>query len=170
VDVNGLELRRFRTQVEWNEGSIILKELHARFGNGDLAGDCHIDVRAAAPAYGGAFTLVNAEWQGGRVDADGRFTTSGLGVDTLKNLSASGTFEGRGLNLLELPAEIAGAYQFAQLGLHLTDVKLTGRGVSYTGTGDMPPGGPLVLKLSDGERRLTLAARARDGFALKPLP
>ncbi len=170
VDVNGLELRRFRTQVEWNEGSIILKELHARFGNGDLAGDCHIDVRAAAPGYGGAFTLSKAEWQGGRVDADAHFTTSGLGVDTLKNLSASGTFEGRGLNLLELPAEIAGAYQFAQLGLHLTDVKLTGRGVSYTGTGDMPPGGPLVLKLSDGERRLTLAARARDGFALKPLP
>lgn len=172
VVIDAVELRRFKTQIAWDEGAILLQDVHARYRNGDLAGDCSIDVRGPAPAYRASFTLTKADWQHGRVNADGHLTTSGLGADTWKNLSAKGTWDGHALDLqpLEGVNQISGVFQFAQLGLHLTSVKLTGRNAAYIGAGDMPHGGPLLLKLTDGQRRLAIAAQFHDGLTLKLLP
>src|SRR5206468_1235957 len=122
-----------KTRVEWDEGQIVLKELRAHYHNGELSADCRIDVRGAAPVYGAAFDLRKAEWQQGRVNASGSLTTSGLAADTWKNLTARGTFDGRSVDLTPLDgvSQFSGTYQFAQLGLHLTKIQLTGNGASY---------------------------------------
>jgi hypothetical protein len=87
-------------------------------------------------------------------------------------MRAQGTFEGRDVEVT--PAEsydsVAGTFEWAAPRLRFPQVTMKSGADTYLGSAEMDDTGQLVLKLSDGIRRIQAAGAILRGEALKQTP
>ncbi len=168
LTVGAVDLRRFKARLLWDEDNLAFEDVRARVMNGDGTGSATIDVKGPVPAYTANFKLTKAEWQGGRLNAAGDLSTSGVGAQNLSNLILKGTVDAHGVHLAPLD-EISDLDAKVD-GTHIPSIKMTGPGVSYTGTGEMQPNGQVVFNLTDGTRPVKVAATLSNGVEFRRLP
>jgi hypothetical protein len=157
--------------VIWDENLVTFDDLKARAADGDFAGIAHVDLSGALPVYSADLRLYNAEWKGGRANCSGKLNTSGIGPDTGKHMSGTGTFEARELSLaaLENADELAGQYEVLNGALE-THLKASGPSGTYAGSGRMGGDGRMPIRLRNGDRQLQITVTFDKAIELISTP
>jgi hypothetical protein len=150
-----------RTSVLWDGVKIELPDVRAGVEDGSFAAAMTIDVSKGAPLYRIQANVEDAGWRDGRVDADGKITAAGTGVEFLASLKAAGCFASRSVTLAE-EAEFktfSGCYDFAggkPAHLQLSKIQAKGGQETYAGRGGLQADGRLSLEFSGGKKPLRL--------------
>ena len=168
----GLRVENLRGHLIWDVVRVELGAIQARVAKGSLAGKLAVNLRGASPAYAFVGQVKGVNWQGGKVDAEGKLESSGVGSQLLANLSSAGTFSATDVEIGEAPAwnSVSGAYHLAWARtvpqLSFTDLQLSSDEETYTGRGASQGDGRLVVVLTNGTREMrmsgTLAALTVD--------
>src|SRR6185437_7867946 len=82
----------------WDATRVEIDGLQAKVNGAALAGRLAVNLHGSRPAYQWIGRIKGWSWQGGALDAEGSVETSGEGMQLLRNLKASGTFSGTGLD------------------------------------------------------------------------
>jgi hypothetical protein len=133
----------------------------------------HLDRRQ--PAYEIAGKLTGMAWRSGILDAVGTLATSGTGMSLLDHMRAKGSFEGKEIDLSPVDSydSVAGTFDWAwdarNPKLHLTQLVMKSGDDIFQGTADSTDDGQVILKLTDGNRRIQAAGAIFRGDALKPV-
>lgn len=118
-------LEKLRGHLLWSGPRVDLAIQQARFENGSLAGHMRVNLRGVRPGYRLAAKLKDVDCKAGRVTAETRLETSGVGAELL-----------------------------AKLRLEFSDLHLIAGGEVYTGKGATQPDGTLLVELSSGSREM----------------
>jgi hypothetical protein len=159
LHAGALELSKFKSRVLWDGARIVLPDVTAAFGPGKLTSRIAMDLTGRSPAYDAVSQLTGMPWKTGKVDAELKMQTSGLGNETLTHLQSTGTFAGR--NVLSDFTSVSGRYDLRWSGaaprLNFTDLKLAGDGEVLTGNASLQKDGTLLLLLANGTRQLKVS-------------
>ncbi len=179
LDLAGTEFTKFRTRVLWDGMEVRLTTLQAQLGpqldNAGFAGGMTIHLDRRQPAYEIAGKLTGMPWRSGSLDAEGTLSTSGTGTSLLDHLHAKGSFEGREIDLSPVDSydTVAGTFDWAwdarNPKLHLTQLMMKSGDDIFQGTADTQDDGQVLLKLTDGNRRIQAAGAIFRGDVLKPV-
>jgi hypothetical protein len=119
--------------------------------------------------------LTGLPWRNGKLNAEGTLAASGTGAGLLANLRANGSFDGKEIDLAALDAydSVEGLFDWSwdarNPRLKLTQLVMKTGADTYSGTAEMEDNGQLVIKVSDGTRRIQAAGAILRGDALKPV-
>lgn len=158
LDLGELQVRGFRSRVEWDGPAIRFEDIEGRIEDGAIAAAAKVDVSGSEPQYEISGSLAGLAWRGGKVDLAGSLETSGIGIDLLLNLRSDGTFQARSVDVLqEYPVRtVSGTY-----GLSITrsgpQIKLTAVQAAlgaerFSGQGSTQPDGKLLVDLASASR------------------
>ncbi len=165
----GSDLTRVRSRLLWDGPQIVFTDWQSRHGQGVIAGRLTVDLRETAPQYLAIARLNGITWQGGRVDGNVRLKTSGMGLQVLSNLNASGTFQAHDLNLEPVGSieSVAGTGEMSWSGnapvFRFPEVRVASEGDTWTGTGaSRGSDGEVVFQLSGNGKQKNLAGSLTD--------
>jgi hypothetical protein len=118
-----------------------------------------VDLAAYSPHVHFSATVSGFPWGGGLLSAGGQFHTSGIGLDSLTNLRASGSFLGRDVSLSTADAfsRVSGLFDFSFAdgwpNLRLSKLQATQDEDDWTGEAASRSDGKLVVDLENGGRQ-----------------
>lgn len=173
LDMGGNEFTRVRSRVVWDGTSVELSGLELQQRAATFSGAASIQLANREPAYHVAAKMAGVPWLSGSVGGEGSLATSGTGAALLTNLKATGTFQGRRVELTPPGVwdSVAGAFDWAWEGrtprVHLTDLVMKGGGRTYEGSAESQNDGQVVLRVSDGGKKIQAAGALLQGEALK---
>lgn len=174
-DLAGARFTKLRARVIWEGTNVEFTDLQSRLGDSSFNGGATIHLAGRQPAYEVRGKLVGLPWRSGKLNAEGIVVASGTGAGLLTNLRASGSFDGKEIDLAALDAydSVEGLFDWSwdahNPKLKLTQLVMKTGSDTYSGTAEMEDNGQLVLKVSDGTRRIQAAGAILRGDALKPV-
>jgi hypothetical protein len=172
LQMGGGHFSKLRAHVVWDGADVRFGNLESQMGDAQFDGTAAIHLAGRQPAYEVKGKLSGVTWRNATLSADGTLSTSGTGTALLGNMRAQGTFEGRDVEVT--PAEsydsVAGTFEWAAPRLRFPQVTMKSGADTYLGSAEMDDTGQLVLKLSDGIRRIQAAGAILRGEALKQTP
>jgi hypothetical protein len=148
------EFEDVRARVRWSGVRVDLFEAEARFENGTAYGRISANLAGRLPVYRASFHLDALDFKGGKLDADGRVETSGLGAELVANVHSEGSFTGRELDICKLAS---GCYRLEWPRLRLTEVQMQMGPDLFIGRGATQEDGRLLLDLSSGARQMRVS-------------
>lgn len=175
LDFGGGQFTKVRARMMWEGTKIEFTGLQGLFGDAAFAGGATVRLAGRQPAYEVKGKLTGLPWRSGTIDAEGKLSTSGTGLDLLANMRAQGTFEGKDLYLASLDwyDSVAGSFDWAwdarNPKLKLTQLVMKSGANTFSGTAEMGDNGQLVLNVTDGTRRIQASGAILKGDALKPV-
>lgn len=174
-DLDGGQFSRLRAHVVWEGTDVRLDALETQLGDAAFKGSAKIRLAGRQPRYEVAGKLAGFAWRGGTIGADGTLTTFGTGAALLSNMRAQGTFDGRAIELSgddaydSVTGNFVWAWDARNPKLKLPQLMMKSGDETYLGSADMDDNGQLVLKVSDGTRRIQAAGAILKGDVLKPI-
>jgi hypothetical protein len=175
LDLGGGQFTKVRARVIWDGTAVEFTGLESQFGEAAFTGGVTIRLAGRQPAYEVEGKLDGMPWRSGTVNAEGMLATSGTGMDLMANMRAHGSFEGKAIDLAALDAydSVAGAFEWAwdarNPKLKLNQLVMKSGADTYLGTAEMEDNGQLVIKVSDGTRRIQAAGAILRGDLLRPV-
>lgn len=175
LDLGGARFRKVRARVIWEGTNVQFTGLESQFGDAAFAGGVTVRLAGRQPAYQVEGKLNGLPWRSGTVNAEGMLATSGTGIDLLANMRAQGSFEGKDLDLAALDDydSIAGLFEWSwdarNPKLKLSQLVMKSGADTWLGSAEMEDNGQLVVKVSDGTRRIQAAGAILRGDALRPV-
>jgi len=175
LDLAGTEFTKFRTRVVWDGMEVRLTAMQTQIAAATFTGGATIHLDRRQPAYEIAGKLTGMAWRSGILDAEGTLATSGTGMSLLDHMRAKGSFEGKEIDLSPVDSydSVAGTFDWAwdarNPKLHLTQLVMKSGDDIFQGTADSADDGQVILKLTDGNRRIQAAGAIFRGDALKPV-
>ncbi len=175
LDVGENRFTKVRARVVW-EGSIVqFTALQTQLGDAAFNGGATIRLAGRQPIYQIEGKLSGMPWRGGTIGAQGVLVASGTGADFFANMRAHGAFDAKEINLAALDSydSVTGLFDWAWNArspqLRLTNLVMKTNGDTYLGSAEMGDNGQLVIKASDGTRRIEAAGAILRGDALEPV-
>jgi hypothetical protein len=176
LEIAGEKFSKLRTRVVWEGTSVQLTALETQYGAAKFKGAATIRVAGRQPVYDITGRLTQFDWRNGTIDAEGALSTSGFGKDLLANLKMQGTFDGHDLDLSASDSydSVTGAFEWASdtrsPRLRVPQLVMKSGPDTWLGTAEMGENGQVLVKISDGSKRLEAAGAILRGEALKPVP
>jgi AsmA family len=170
--VGAVPLGALRTHFEWTGPTIQATSLQLRLPEGRVTGHGSVTLANVRPRYSFSGALVDYPWNGGLLNATGSVATTGVGVDALQNLRATGDFAGTGINAADdvTFSRISGNYALSLDGgwpqLKLSGIEADEDEENWQGTGSSDKDGNLLLDLTSGTRQKHIVSSLN--FAPKP--
>jgi hypothetical protein len=158
----GAALDNVRARLVWSSAHIALENLQARMDRAELSGRLTVDLRSQSPSYTLTGKLNGLGWQGGKIDAEGSLTTSGVGAQLLSNLTSDGTFGATALDFgppgpfRTATGSYALVWSQGAPRLKLTSLSLRTEDESFTGHGATQDDGRLLIVLTNGAREMRM--------------
>ena len=174
-DLAGARFTKLRARIIWEGTNVKLTGLQSSFGDASFSGGATIHLAGRQPAYEVQGKLTGLPWRNGKLNAEGTVSASGTGAGLLTNLRANGSFDGKEIDLAALDAydSVEGLFDWGwdarNPKLKLTQLLMKSGAETYSGTAEMEDNGQLVLRVSDGTRRIQAAGAILRGDALKPV-
>jgi len=174
-DLAGARFTKLRARVIWEGTNVKLTGLQSSFGEALFSGGATIHLAGRQPGYEVQGKLTGLSWRNGKLNAEGTLAASGTGAGLLANLRANGSFDGKEIDLAALDAydSVEGLFDWSwdarNPRLKLTQLVMKTGADTYSGTAEMEDNGQLVIKVSDGTRRIQAAGAILRGDALKPV-
>ncbi|HWF09367.1 MAG TPA: hypothetical protein VG297_12950 [Bryobacteraceae bacterium] len=172
LDMGGGHFSKLRARVIWEGTDVRLGNLETQVGDAQFKGTAAIHLAGRQPAYEVRGKLNGLAWRNGTVSADGTLSTSGTGTALLGNMRVQGTFDGSDVEVT--PADsydsVSGTFEWAAPRLRFPQVTMKAGADTYLGSAEMDDSGQLVLKVSDGTKRIQAAGAILRGEALKQVP
>jgi AsmA protein len=161
IDLGPATLSKFRARLLWDAGQVRLSAIQTKVGNAAFTGLATIGLTQRQPFYQASGKLVGLPWRSGFMDADGTLTSSGVGADLVKSLSAKGSFRARDISLPPLDTwdRIDGCFDWSLSKLRLTQLVMTNGDNTWLGAAETQDDGQLALRVSDGSRQIQTALR-----------
>jgi hypothetical protein len=175
LDLGGARFTKVRARVIWDGTNVQFAGLQSQFGDAALTGGVTVHLAGRQPAYEMEGKLDGLPWRNGTVNAEGTLATSGTGMELFANMRAHGSFEGKEIDLAALDAydSVSGAFDWAwdvrNPKLKLNQLVMKSGADTYLGSAEMEDNGQLVIKVSDGTRRIQAAGAILRGDALRPV-
>jgi hypothetical protein len=112
--VGGTSLGAMTSRFVWAGAELQVPAMQIKLPEGTIRGHGLVDLASYTPRSRFAAEVVHFPWRGGVLSAEGTFATSGLGIESLRNLRATGTFEGSDLSFSDDDEfdRIAGQFDF----------------------------------------------------------
>ncbi len=154
LTVGDKELNDVRARVRWSGPQAELLDGEARLENGMAYGRIAANLTGREPVYNVSFHLDSLDFKGGKMDADGRIRTSGLGPELLANAHSEGSFSGRELDICKTAS---GCYRLDWPRFRLTELQMQVGADLFIGRGAMQEDGRLVLELSSGAKEMRVS-------------
>ena len=170
LDLGGGQFTKVRARVIWEGTNVELTGIQSQFGEAAFTGGVTIHLAGRQPAYEVEGKLTGMPWRSGTINAEGMLATSGTGTDLLANMRAHGSFEGKEIDLAALDAydSVTGSFEWAwdarNPKLQLNQLVMKSGADTYLGTAEMEDNGQLVIKVSDGIRRIQAAGAILRGM------
>jgi hypothetical protein len=175
LDLGQAGLVRVAARVVWDGDVVRMSRLQGLLNQASFLGSAQIDLSGRTPRYELSGSVKSFPWRGGDVDAEGTLTASGTGSDLARDMSASGSFHARDLNLepLDNYATIDGCFEWLWNApnprLKLSQLVMSSGGDTFIGSAETGDNGQLTLNVSDGVRQIQASGAFLRGDALKPL-
>ncbi len=176
LEIAGSEFKKFRTRILWDGTEVRLTNLETFLGTAGFEGKAAIHLDRRQPGYELSGRLKGLAWKSGRLDADLAMTTSGTGAGLLSNAQVDGTFTGREIDLAPLDqydtvaGDVVCTFDSAGPKINLTQLVMKSGADTYQGTAETGANGQVLLKLTDGTRRIQAAGAIFRGEPFKILP
>jgi hypothetical protein len=160
--IGGAHLQNVRAHVLWDVTRVQFEDLQATLDKAVISGAMAVNLSGTRPSYRLDARVKGLSWQAGKWDGEGMLETSGTGLQLATNLTAEGTFSGRGFDFGGLTGrEVSGSYSLAwgltAPRLQLTAINLRGDDETYTGRGATEADGRLVVVLTDGVKEVRVS-------------
>ncbi len=170
LDLGGGNFTGLRARVIWNGTEVQLAGLESQFGDAAFRGSAKIHLAGRQPRYEVAGKIAGFVWHGGIIGADGTLATSGTGSALLANMRARGSFDGQDIDDYD---SVTGTFEWAWNArtprLRLPQLVVKSGADTYLGNAEMTDNGQLVVKVSDGTKRIQSTGAILKGDALKPV-
>jgi hypothetical protein len=160
ISVQGNEFGPVAARFVWAGPEVRIVSLQVNLPTGLVRAEGRLDLRSYSPQYRLTGTLSGFAWGGGLLSADAEVQTSGTGVESLRNLQASGTFSGRDIRLSTDDAfhTISGNYELSFAdgwpNLRVSEIEASDGEDAWTGRGATQDDGKLIVDLEhDGQLR-----------------
>lgn len=147
----------------WDGGTIRMEKLSWQREETEGIGALIVQLQRGEPSYRLTGDLRNFRWKGGVVDGDVDITSTGLGINVLRNARSLGKFAARDL---VFPAEsdihtAAGKYELSAARgtpqLKLDALEVASGSEVFTGRGGSEADGKLSVDLSSGRKKLHMS-------------
>jgi hypothetical protein len=168
--VNSASLGSLRSHIIWAGTTLEFNSVQLNLPAGSIAAHGTLNLAAYSPRSRFAAAVTGFPWRGGFLNADGTFETSGIGLEAVRNLHASGTFSGEDLSLSPEDAfsKLSGLFEFSfDAGwpdLRLSKIQASQGEEAWIGEAASQSDGKLIFDLenADGQRRVisTLESQA----------
>jgi hypothetical protein len=172
LDMGGGHFSKLRARVIWEGTDVRLSNLETQAGDAQFKGTAAIHLAGRQPGYELRGKLSGLVWRNGTLSAEGTMSTSGTGTALLGNMRVQGTFDGRDVEVA--PADsyesVSGTFEWTAPKLRFPQVTMKAGADTYLGSAEMDDSGQLVLKVSDGTKRIQAAGAILRGEALKQVP
>jgi hypothetical protein len=154
----------FSTRFIWQGVNLQLSALQLALPEGSLKGTATVNFAGRVPASKFQGKLVGYHWGGGVVDTEGIAESSGVGLDALRSLHASGTFAASdvSLSLNEDFAKLSGGFEVSFTSgwpqIHLSKVQAVQPEQEWSGEALSNSDGQLVFDLVNGDRQMHIVS------------
>ena len=172
VSLGGAQLGPVRARFTWRGSTVQFTSVELNTPRGAIRAYGLADLSSDVPRYHFAASAADVAWRGGLLTADGRFDTSGTGLELVRNMTATGTFSGRDLTV---SAEddfdsVSGAFQFSLApgwpDLRLSSVRASEGDGAWEGEAASQSDGKLVFDLEHlGQQRRIVSSILPDQSA-----
>jgi hypothetical protein len=158
--INEVNLGPFSSRFIWQGTSIRFPSVQVNLLEGLIRAQGVVSLASYSPRLRFKASIAGFPWKGGLLNAKGDFETDGVGVNAIRNVRSSGTFDGREVQLGEdnVFDVISGSYGFAFLdgrpNLHLSNVEASQDDDSLSGEAVSNENGNLVFDLAGSGRQL----------------
>lgn len=167
--VNGTELGPMTTHFLWQGANLQLAPVQINLPEGLIRGHGSVNLNSYTPRSRFTARVSGFPWHGGVVSANGDFETSGIGMDSLQNLRASGTFAGADLNLSPDDAfsKISGLFEISFTqgwpDLKLSAIQASDGLEAWSGNASTQSDGKLIIDLEHaGHQRRVISTLAPE--------
>ncbi|MEP6717420.1 MAG: hypothetical protein ABJC09_17760 [Terriglobia bacterium] len=173
LDLGSQHFTKIKTRVIWDGAQVRLSGLQGQLEKAVFSGAGIVDLAERQPNYRLTGKIAGVPWRSGTVEAEASLKTSGTGTELLSNMTAEGAFKGRRIDLASLETwdtiegQFAWAWNARSPRLRLTDLVMAIGGNTFTGTAETQNSGQLLLRISDGARRIEAAGAILRGDDLK---
>lgn len=179
LSIQGNEMGPLAARFTWQGANVRVTSLQMQLPAGAIRAEGEVNLASNSPKYSFTGSISGLAWGGGLLSADGELKTSGTGIDSLRNLEASGTFSGREIRMTGDDAfrTISGNYKFSfedgWPNLRVSGIEASDGEDAWTGQGSSRSDGKLIVDLEheDELRRVVSsltpepAARAASALA-----
>ncbi len=175
LNLGGRSFTNLKTRVLWDGDEVRLSGLQGQGMDAAFAGLATVDLAQREPRYVISGKVAGLPWRAGAMEAEGTLSTSGTGLDLLRNMTAVGSFRGRDIDLTPLDTyeTVDGCFEWSwdarNPKLKLTELTMTSGGATWMGSAEMQDGGQLVLRVSDGTKQIQASGALLRGDPLKPI-
>lgn len=158
--INDVNLGRLSSRFVWQGTNIQFPSLEIKLPEGLIEGEGTTSFASYAPQVRFQVSALGFPWKGGLLDAQGTIETSGVGIDSIRNIRSSGTFDGENVDLGARASfdSISGSYEFSLSDgwpdLRVSNVEASQEDDSFTGQGASNRDGKLSLDLAGSGQQL----------------
>ncbi|MBV8569831.1 MAG: hypothetical protein JO319_04405 [Acidobacteriaceae bacterium] len=158
--INEVNLGSLSSRFLWQGTNIRFASLQVNLPEGLIRAQGNVNLSSYVPRLRLETSVAGFPWGGGILNAAGDLATSGLGAESIRNLRASGTFDGRDLELGTNNTfdRVSGAYEFSFAqgwpNLRLSNVEAVQEDSSLTGRAASNAEGKLLIDLDGAGRQL----------------
>lgn len=153
-------LGSFASHFVWLGPNIRFTSLQLAHGDTLVHGQGSVNLSSYSPRWNFEGSAAGLSWGGGLVNANGEGESSGTGVDSLRNLQASGTFQGEDVSLsaTDFFDNVSGHFEFSFAGdaphLRLSGIDALQDENEWNGEAVSEGDGKLVFDLAHAGRQL----------------
>lgn len=171
LGVDEQEIGDLSFRFYWRGPSVILADVTARMGGGQLSGGAEAELGGAEPRYRGNLFLHSLPWRQGILEGQAAVESAGTGEDFVKSLRLEGSLRGRGVELTEEQRWEIGAGCFtltrdrSAWRWQFTQLQMDNEGEPMLGSGATTQDGRIALDLSASNGRVRRLAGKLSGPA-----
>lgn len=167
--VNGADLGPLTARFIWRGANLNFASLRLNLPEGLIRAHGSLNLASYSPVCRFAATANGFPWRGGLLSAEGEFNTSGTGLDSLRNLQATGTFSGANVQLSgedsfsALSGNFAFSFADGWPNLRLSKIKADDGEDPWDGDAASRSDGKLIVDLEhDGVQRRVISTLAPE--------
>lgn len=165
LSVEGNNIGPLTAHIDWRGANLEFAALQLKLPTGTIRAQGGLDLAAYSPRYHFTGTVSGYPWGGGLLGAEGELKTSGTGLESLRNLEATGTFSGADIQLSNEDAftAISGNFELSFAdgwpNLRLSDIEASDGEDAWGGQAASQSDGKLIVELEhDGQSRRVVSS------------
>ncbi len=157
--VNQIDLGPLSARFVWQGTNLQFTSVQLNLPEGLIRARGAVNIASYSPRWRFSAKVTGFPWRGGLLNAQGKFDSSGTGVESLQNLHADGTFSAEDLNLTVDDAfnKVSGAFDFSFEGgwpdLRLSKVEASDGEDAWNGGAASQSDGKLIFDLEHAGRQ-----------------
>ncbi len=159
----------------WDGTQVVFDNLTLALPKGHVSAQGSVDLAYYRPRWQVVAKAFDYPWAGGSLAASGNISGVGLGKDVVSDVSATGSFEGKGLQLASSSGfeSLSGLFRLSfddgWPDLRLTDLQALSNGDQWSGAGAAQSDGKVILDLSRAGKQLHIVT-SLEGESAPALP